>query len=438
MPELHESMFQHIIKMHEKGRDVAKRMYNASGSVCHHNTDLWGDCAPQDNYAASTFWPTGLAWMATHIYEHYEFTGDVDVLRKYYPALRDAAIFFLDFMTEHDGHLVTNPSVSPELSYRLPGATQSVALTLGPTADNSIIWELVGMVLESQKILGDDAGNLSRRLTDLRARLPPLRRDQHGGIAEFYQDVTEDEPGHRHFSHLFGLFPGSRITPSNGTTFAAARASLRRRLGSGGGDTGWSRAWAVALEARLLDAAGVAASYGHLLTRLTRPSSMLDVNEPSAFQLDGNYGGVTVVEALVQSHELVAAASPSGLLPNPAYVGDDESGAGGDAHRQHLIRLLPALPAQWAVDGGGHAKGLLARGAFGLDVYWDGEARLVNATITSHKGNTAWVTLGGAALGNESAASDPAAQSIKIEGVGQGSFVKLQSEAGGKYIVTRA
>ncbi|KAL8420472.1 hypothetical protein RB594_003309 [Gaeumannomyces avenae] len=431
MPELHESMFEHIMKMHEKGSDVAKRMYNASGSVCHHNTDIWGDCAPQDNYAASTFWPSGLAWMATHIYEHYQFTGDVDVLRKYYPALRDAAVFFLDFMTEHDGHLVTNPSVSPEISYRLPNTTQSVALTLGPTADNSIIWELVGMVLESQKILGGgDPDNLGQRLTGLRARLPPLRKDQYGGIAEFHADFTEDEPGHRHFSPLFGLFPGSQITASNGTTFAAARASLRRRLAFGGGDTGWSRAWAVALEARLLNATGVAASYAHLLTRLTYPNSMLDVNEPSAFQLDGNYGGVTIVEALVQSHELVAAASGS---MTPAYVG--ESDGGKAAH--HLIRLLPALPRQWAVNGGGFAKGLLVRGGFELDVYWDGDAGLVNATITSHKGNTAWVVLGGAPLGDESAVPG-SSQAIKMEGLGQGSFIKLQSETGRKYVVIRA
>ncbi|EJT82238.1 hypothetical protein GGTG_02212 [Gaeumannomyces tritici R3-111a-1] len=433
MPELHESMFEHIMKMHEKGRDVAKRMYNASGSVCHHNTDIWGDCAPQDNYAASTFWPSGLAWMATHIYEHYQFTGDVDVLRKYYPALRDAAVFFLDFMTEHDGHLVTNPSVSPEISYRLPNTTQSVALTLGPTADNSIIWELVGMVLESQKILGDsDPDNIGQRLTGLRARLPPLRKDQYGGIAEFHADFTEDEPGHRHFSQLFGLFPGSQITASNGTTFAAARASLRRRLAFGGGDTGWSRAWAVALEARLLNATGVAASYAHLLTRLTYPNSMLDVNEPSAFQLDGNYGGVTIVEALVQSHELVAAAAASGSM-TPAYVG--ESGGGKAAH--HLIRLLPALPRQWAVNGGGFAKGLLVRGGFELDVHWDGDARLLNATITSHKGNTAWVVLGGAPLGDESPVPGPS-QAIKMKGIGQGSFLKLQSETGGKYVVIRA
>ncbi|KLU87149.1 hypothetical protein MAPG_06153 [Magnaporthiopsis poae ATCC 64411] len=165
---------------------------------------------------------------------------------------------------------------------------------------------------------------------------------------------------------------------------------------------------------------------------------MLDINEPSAFQLDGNYGGVTVVEALVQSHERVVAAASSGSSGVlPAYVGDG-SDAGRAVNHHHLIRLLPALPTQWAINGGGHAKGLLARGAFELDVYWDSEARLVNATITSHKGNTAWVTLGGGVLGNESAASDAAARSIKIEGFGQGTFVKLQPEAGRKYVVTRA
>ncbi|KAI6606587.1 hypothetical protein MCOR04_000886 [Pyricularia oryzae] len=423
MPELHHSLLDHLKIMHENGKDVARRMYNASGSVCHHNTDLWGDCAPQDNYAASTFWPTGLGWLVTHVYEHYLFTGDEQVLRDYYPVLQDSALFFLDFLTEYQGHLVTNPSVSPEIQYYLPNSTtrQGVALTLGPTCDNSIIWEVFGLVFHATEILGNVEGKeLQDRLKSARARLPPLRRDQYGGLAEFIHDYTEDEPGHRHFSQLFGLFPGSQITSSTSLPFEAAKRSLARRLGNGGGDTGWSRAWSIALAARLLDADGVAKSYNHLLVNLTYPNSMLDINAPSAFQLDGNYGGVTIVEAIVQSHELVTAGGTA------ATLGDDTS-----AH--HLIRLLPALPRQWATNGGGHAKGLLTRGGFQLDVHWDDQARLTNATLTSLNGNTVWVTLGATPLGHVNGTS----AAIEVDGHGNGIFVKLPSEKDKTYVVKR-
>lgn len=440
LPELHDSMFKHFKRMQETGRDVAKRMYNASGAVCHHNTDLWGDCAPQDNDQGSTFWPSGLGWMGTHVFEHYDFTGDADVLRAYYPVLRDVAAFYLDFMTDYNGYMVTNPSSSPEQRYKAPNGGQGVGMTLAPTFDNCLLWELAGQVAEIEKVIGaSDGGALSQRFTAMRARLMPLRKDQYGALAEWYRDFTETEAGHRHFSHVWGLFPGSRITSSNRTAFDLARAAVRRRMSNGSGSTGWSRAWAVALLGRLFDGAGVADSYKYLLTRLTYPNSMLDMNPPSVFQLDGNYGGAVLAESLLQSHELVALPADGSLAAadaralRPAFVGD--SNGGKSAH--HLIRLLPALPAQWASSGGGYFKGLLARGGFEVEAYWGADAKLTRAVLTSRKGNTAWVMLGDVPIG-DAAAGSGTAQAIKIDGVGQGAVLKLQGEAGKKFTVTRA
>ncbi|KAL8365014.1 hypothetical protein RB595_004024 [Gaeumannomyces hyphopodioides] len=440
MPELHDSLFAHFKRMQENGRDVAKRMYNMSGAVCHHNTDLWGDCAPQDNDTGSTFWPSGLAWLAAHIFEHYDFTGDSEVLKAYYPVLRDVASFFLDFLTEYNGYLVTNPSVSPEQRYRAPNGGQVVAMSIAPTMDNCLLWELAGQMLEVEKVIGaSDGGALSQRFMAARARLMPLRKDQYGGLAEWYRDFTETEPGHRHFSHMWGLFPGSRITSANRTSFDLARAAVRRRLSNGSGSTGWSRAWAVALLGRLFDGAGVADSYNYLLTRLTYPNSMLDVNPPSVFQLDGNYGGSAIVEALLQSHELVALPSSASTVVSdarsvkPAFVGD--SNGGKNAH--HLIRLLPTVPTKWASSGGGHFRGLLARGGFEVEASWGADAKLTRAVIRSVKGNTAWVMLGDVPIG-DAAANSGTAQAIKVDGVGQGAVLKLQGEAGKKFTVTRA
>lgn len=422
MPELHHSLFDHIELMRKNGLETASKMYGANGSVTHHNTDLWGDTAPQDNYDGSTIWPTGLAWMVTHIYEHYLFTGDLDVLKEHYQAIKDSAVFFLDFLTEYKGMLVTNPSVSPEIKYRIPNSRDSSALTLGPTCDNSIIWELFGILLESQKLVGDEDAELTKRVKATRARLPPLRENQYGGIAEWIEDYVEGEPGHRHFSQLFGLYPGSQITAANETTFEAARSSLRRRLEFGGGDTGWSRSWAIALEARLFNATGAGDSYNHLLISLTDPYSLLDLNPPSVFQLDGNYGGTaTIIEAFVQSHELVSTKSNG---TEPVYVGD------GDF--VNIIRLLPALPKEWAKNGGGHATGLLARGGFEVDMYWDEEAQLTNATLKSLAGNTAWVTLGDSLIGATNGTK------IHVDGHGRGVFVKLESEKGKSYRVGRS
>ncbi|KAI1438945.1 Six-hairpin glycosidase-like protein [Xylaria sp. CBS 124048] len=424
LADLNGPLFELIEKTVTSGSNTAKKMYNARGAVCHHNTDMWGDTAPQDNSASSTWWPSGLAWMVTHIWDYYEFTGDVDVLRDRYPAIREAALFYLDFMTDYKGWKVTNPSISPENAYYLPGDSgQTSSITAGPTIDNSIAWQLFGIVLDAQRILRIDDEQFKREVSETRAKLPPLRVNSNGGIMEWIEDYEETEPGHRHWSPLFGLYPGNQITVANKTTFTAAKNTISRRLNNGGGDTGWSRAWSIALAARTFDAETAADSVIYLLTQLTYTTSLLDANEPAPFQVDGNFGGTAgFAEMLLQSHEYVSTASKALM---PAYVGDED--------KIPLIRLLPALPAQWASSGGGHATGLLARGAFDVEAFWDGNGELANATITNLKGNTAWVTLGATSIGgngttwiHESGGDESA------------SFIMLQGGAGSQHVILRS
>lgn len=166
-------------------------MYRASGIVAHHNTDMWGDSAPQDNWLSSTCWPMGATWLITHLMEHYRFTGDKTTLKANYNLFKDAVLFALDFVTPYGEYMVTNPSISPENLYYLPNSTQQVAITYGPTLDNSLLWEILGELVDVQSELRIDDSNLADRATALRAKLPPLRMNQYGGIAEWIHDYNE-------------------------------------------------------------------------------------------------------------------------------------------------------------------------------------------------------------------------------------------------------
>ena len=429
LADLNAPLFDLIEKVRTTGLDTAKSMYGARGAVCHHNTDLWGDSAPQDNYVSSTFWPSGLAWLATHIFEYYQFTGDVDVLREHFDALRDSALFFLDFMTDYKGWKVTNPSISPENKYYLPNSSSAAAITLGPTIDNSIVWALLGMVLESRSILGIEDEDLTSSIKELRARLPPLSVNSFGGIMEWIEDYKETEIGHRHWSPLFGLYPGSEITASNKTAFEAAKVTMSRRLSNGGGDTGWSRAWTISLAARTFNASLVDSSLTTLLTDYTYGKSLLDTGPPAAFQIDGNLGGPAgIAEALLQSHEqiLTKCASKNSTALRPASLGDDYE------RKVPLIRLLPALPSSWASNGGGSVSGLLARGGFEVDIAWSEDGSRKNATIMSKLGGQVWLTLGGTPIGEKGN------QEISIESQGSGDFVLLKTQKGEQYSVMSA
>lgn len=179
-------------KMGAEGRKVAAEMYNSTGTVTHHNTDMWGDSAPQDNYAPATFWNMGATWMITHVIEQYRFTGDKAVLRDMFPTLKDIAQFGLDFLSEHKGYMVTNPSSSPENTFIIPGKPgSSAAVAPGPTVDNALLREVFGFIPEAQAALGINDEAFASKVAEMRARLPPLRLNQYGGIAEWMEDYEE-------------------------------------------------------------------------------------------------------------------------------------------------------------------------------------------------------------------------------------------------------
>jgi alpha-L-fucosidase 2 len=192
LADLTSPLYDFIEQMRINGSEVARTMYNCSGAMAHHNTDMWADCAPQDNYFSSTYWPSGLGWLSTHIMEDYLYTGNTTFLRAHYQVIQDVLTFYLDFMTEGpNGWKVTNPSLSPENVYYLPNSTIREAITMGPTFDNSLIWELIGFALEAMEVLGEDDGSFAHQIKELRAQLPPIQISYFGGVQEWIHDYKE-------------------------------------------------------------------------------------------------------------------------------------------------------------------------------------------------------------------------------------------------------